>query len=142
MNLNNIKLTIKSKSLTEEAKIIKNEEQKILKKIRSHYNKNDEKLFNQYESIYHHRKIKVRNEARATILAKALLSGKSYSFVEKSRKREKEFDFINYVIPSVQRMFVKYGGHVNVNVNYRTMAHYKQAHDKALKEHIMAWLET
>jgi len=80
MNLNKVKLKVKTLSLAEEAKIIK----RLEKGCEDKYGTNP---------IYLHRIQEVRREARATHLARAFLSGKAYSTVESSRKPEKHLEF-------------------------------------------------
>lgn len=89
-----VELKIKSKHLSEEARIIRFEERKLLKQYQWSLNKYkeaghndmyprwDDKAFMQYTSISNHRKWDVRNENRATFLARAYLTGKAYKTVE------------------------------------------------------------
>ena len=101
-----IELKIKSKHLALEPQIIKHEERKLKKQIRS--NKGDlQELLRKYESLVNHRKFIVRNAARATELARAYLSGKAYTTVE--RKRYDEGSFQCYIVPRVHAMVTKYG---------------------------------
>lgn len=80
MNLNKIKLKIKAMSLAEESKIIK----RLEKGCEDKYGTNP---------IYLHRIQDVRNESRATNLARAFISGQTYKNIESSRKPEKERTF-------------------------------------------------
>jgi hypothetical protein len=82
-----IELKIKSKHLSEEAKIIRFEERKLKRQIDWQRNNNidPEKLRWQYINIKEHRRIDVRNENRATFLARAYLAGRKYEEVEKKR---------------------------------------------------------
>lgn len=101
-----IELKIKSKHLALEPQIIKHEERKIKKQIRS--NKGDlQELLRKYENLVNHRKFIVRNEARATQLARAYLSGKAYTTVE--FKRHDNMSFLCYIVPRIHAMVTKYG---------------------------------
>lgn len=114
-----IELKIKSKHLSEEAKIIRFEERKLLKGIdyrrtkhkasgnNTEYKVWDDKNWRHYYSLNRHRKWDVRNENRATFLARAYIAGVSYSKVE--QKREDEALFNRYIFPRICAMVVKYG---------------------------------
>lgn len=116
-----IELKIKTKHLAQEAKIIRFEEKKLLKRyraeIKNHYDLGHNESFMPYnspnyrkfESLSNHRRWDVRNENRATYLARAFLDNKSYVTVEQKRKPEKEDTFLIYVIPRVLTMVNKYG---------------------------------
>ena len=79
-----IELKIKSKHLGLESKVIKHEERKLKKQIRWQSDRGgaDSKLLHQYQSIHNHRVWDVRNENRATFLARAYLAGKPYKSIE------------------------------------------------------------
>jgi len=116
-----IELKIKSKHLALEPQIIKHEERKLKKQIRS--NKGDlQQLIWKYESLVNHRKHIVRNEARATQLARAYIDGKEYISIE--RKRHDNFTFLQYVVPRIHAMVTKYG---------------KGEQRKIVKEDIIEW---
>jgi hypothetical protein len=97
-----IELKIKSKHLSEEAKIIRFEERKLFKQYQwslnnyraaghnDMYPRWDDKAFMSYSSLNHHRRWDVRNENRATFLARAYIAGVPYSNVERKRKEDKE----------------------------------------------------
>lgn len=114
-----IELKIKSKHLSEEARIIRFEEYKLLKQYQWSLNKyresgmNDmyprwnDKAFNKYCDLNRHRKWDVRNENRATFLARAYIAGVPYSKVE--QKREDEVLFRSQIFPRICSMVVKYG---------------------------------
>ena len=51
----------------------------------------------------------MRNEARATELARAYISGKPYAFVEQKRKPENECKFRSKIIQRIVAMVEKYG---------------------------------
>lgn len=100
-----IELKIKSKHLALEPRIIKHEEEKLKKQIK--YNNTDYKLVDKLNSLVCHRKHNVRNEVRATELARAYLAGKTYTYVEKKRKDEGSFQL--YIVPRIVAMVTKYG---------------------------------
>lgn len=115
-----IELKIKSKHLSLEPAIIRREEKKLLKQARSG-RCNDTadgsataKILGKYESLHRHRKWNVRNEARATELARAFLLGRPYTEVEQKRKPENEFKFQVYIIPRIASMVNKYNGRKEV----------------------------
>lgn len=116
-----VELKVKSKHLSEEARIIKFEERKQLKQYQWALNKWhaagnndmyprwDDKAFNTYLSLNNHRKYDVRNENRATFLARAYIAGVPYSKVEQKRKPENESYFQILILPRVWTMIAKYG---------------------------------
>ena len=116
-----VELKVKSKHLSEEARIIRFEEHKQLKQYRwaeakyhatgnnDMYPRWHDKAFNAYLSLNHHRKWDVRNENRATFLARAFIAGVPYTSVEQKRNPEYEGTFENYILPRVFAMVVKYG---------------------------------
>jgi len=116
-----VELKIKSKHLSEEARIIKFEERKQLKQYRwaeaqyratgnnDMYPRWNDKAFGDYYSLKHHRTWDVRNENRATFLARAYIAGVPYASIEQKRKPEKESDFQIIILPRVWAMIAKYG---------------------------------
>ena len=116
-----IELKIKSKHLSEEARIIRFEEHKLLKQWRyditqyAEAGHNDtlrpysSKAFLSYKSLRDHRVCDVREENRATYLARAYIAGIPYSSVEQTRKPEKEYRFQYHIINRVASMVSKYG---------------------------------
>jgi len=111
-----IELKIKAKHLALEPAIIRKEEHKLLKQIKhikKYHQVNDNygdivyPIHSKYTNLSNHRKWDVRNEARATHLARAFIIGQSYKDVE--RKRENEFLFRTYIVPRVFAMVAKYG---------------------------------
>jgi hypothetical protein len=103
-----IELKIKSKHLGLEAKVIKFEEAKLKKQIRwycDRYSPND-KLVWKLNSITSHRKWNVRNENRATFLARAYIAGVPYKTVE--HKVKDTVKLCCYVLPRVVSMVQKY----------------------------------
>ena len=105
-----IELKIKSKHLSVEAKIIRFEEHKLTKQIKwlKEHQQPYETQFWKRHSLNQHRRVDVRNENRATFLARAFIAGKPYSSVELKRKPENEWDFVSSVVPRVLVMVNKY----------------------------------
>jgi hypothetical protein len=114
-----IELKIKAKHLAHEPAIIRKEEQKLLKQLtwakqfyQVYYLEDHSvtcNLLQKYNSLHSHRKWNVRNEARATELARAYIAGKPYSSVEQKRKPENEYKFQTKIIPRISAMVQKYG---------------------------------
>lgn len=103
-----IELKIKAKHLALEPHVIRHEERKLKSQIK--YTKGtDESLIEKLNSLVCHRRWNVRNEARATELARAYLAGKPYTSVEQKRKSENEYKYQTYIIPRIVAMVVKYG---------------------------------
>lgn len=103
-----IELKIKSKHLSLEAGVIRFEERKLKKQIRWFCDKHmphahiETKLY----QISSHRKWDVRNENRATFLARAYIAGKLYLTVEKSVKDSAVL--MCYILPRVTAMVQRY----------------------------------
>ena len=143
-----IELKIKSKHLSEEAKIIRHEERKLLKGIdyrrsihkesgnNTEYKVYDDKAFSSYISLNHHRKWDVRNENRATFLARAYIAGVPYNSVEQKRKEDKEHTFKQFIFPRICAMVVKYGKRENGDWEWDKN---KYVATKQLKDKIAAW---
>jgi hypothetical protein len=104
-----IELKIKSKHLSLEAKVIRHEERKLKKQIRwmSSRQALPPQFEYKYQSIHNHRVWNVRNENRATFLARAYLAGVPYRTVE--HKRKDDAVFYCYILPRVLDMVNKYG---------------------------------
>ena len=114
-----IELKIKSKHLSEEARIIRFEERKLFKQFqwskKKHYETGAngeykyyyDPAWSKWADLSNHRKWDVRNENRATFLARAYIAGIPYSRVEQKRKDERLFT--QYILPRVYSMVVKYG---------------------------------
>lgn len=114
-----VELKVKSKHLSEEARIIRFEEHKQFKQYewakRKHYatgNNEEYRYWNDdawktWHSLNQHRRWDVRNENRATFLARAYIAGKPYNTVE--FKRNDEALFLNVIVPRVVSMVAKYG---------------------------------
>jgi hypothetical protein len=105
-----IELKIKSKHLALEPKIIRIEEEKLKKRMR--YHRSDDKVSSislewKLHSLTNHRKINVRDEARATHLARAYLANKPYNYCE--IKRKDDYYFQQYIVPRVLAMVTRYG---------------------------------
>ena len=132
--MHSVELKIKSKHLSVEAKIIRFEERKLKDKIdyiRSHFNNDDlTKLETTFHSIRNHRKVDVRNENRATFLARAMISGKPYRVVENTGIRRKYYitlsNSINYyTLERVAKMVARYRDHRTL-LNSASIAEYVQ----------------
>ena len=120
-----IELKVKSKHLSVEAKIIRHEEHKLKRQIKwAKENSQDwaEKL-DQWSSLNTHRRYDVRNENRATFLARAFIAGKTYKSVEAKRELSKEGIFYAKVLPRVLTLVKKYD---NPNIDIK---------------HIQAWVD-
>ena len=119
-----VELKIKSKHLSVEAQIIRFEEQKLRKQINwlKEHQKPFTSLDEKWDSLNAHRRIDVRQENRATFLARAYIEGKAYLNVEQKRKPEKEYDF-SRVMKRVAAMVAKYGK--DTNITYETVKNYE-----------------
>lgn len=104
-----IELKIKAKHLALEPAIIKREEAKLRKQMK--YNRDGETSYwaleRKRDSLCNHRRWNVRNEARATELARAYLAGKPYCYVEKKRNNDGMFQM--YIVPRIVAMVTRYG---------------------------------
>ena len=120
-----IELKVKSKHLSIEAQIIRHEEVKLKRQIEwKKQNEQDQTIErDQWESLNGHRRWDVRNENRATFLARAYIAGKSYKKVEQKRKEEREYLFYQTILPRVLSLVKKYS---NPNLDLK---------------HIKAWVE-
>lgn len=104
-----VELKIKSKHLSEEARIIRFEERKYRKQIdwlKEHQQPNESLQYTWF-SLNSHRRWDVRNENRATFLARAYLAGKSHAELE-ANCSDKAF-LAQYILPRVCDMVNKYG---------------------------------
>lgn len=139
-----IELKIKFKHLALEPAIIRKEEYNLLRQIawyKQHYQIKDIsgfkealKILYKYQSLQHHRTVVVRNEARATHLARAFIAGKSYSSVEKTRKDERLFQ--TQIIPKIFSMVAKYGNervHQKYDRNTKTYGYTKEDTERLTK---------
>lgn len=120
-----VELKIKSKHLSVEARIIRHEEVKLKRQIEWKKQNDQDRTVerNQWFSLNEHRRSDVRNENRATFLARAYIVGKSYKKVEKKRKEEREYMFYQKILPRVLTLVKKYS---NPNLDLK---------------HITAWVE-
>jgi hypothetical protein len=145
-----IELKIKSKHLSEEAKIIRFEEHKQLKQYQWALKKyietgsNDmfprwnNTAFMTYVSLNHHRKWDVRNENRATFLARAYIAGVPYNTAEQKRNADNEHVFFNDILPRVASMVAKYGKCEAGDYDYAKNG-YTRLPTKQLKDKLAAW---
>ena len=103
-----IELKIKSKHLALEAGVIRFEENKLKKQIRWYSDRKSPngKLIDELNSISQHRKWDVRNENRATFLARAYIAGKPYKIVEAYVKDSSVLTC--YIVPRVVAMVQRY----------------------------------
>ena len=103
-----IELKIKSKHLALEAGVIRFEEQKLKRQIEwlKTHQQDDAKVRAMWDSLNSHRRFDVRNENRATYLARAFIQGRSYTDVEKKRHNSGVFNC--YIVPRVVSMVIKY----------------------------------
>lgn len=97
----NIELRIKSKSLSEEQRIIRHEEAR-LKRLIARKTKSQDFLKATREKIYLHRTKDVRPEARATFISRAFLQGQDYVCLEQIRYTQPDWE-------RVRQMVKKYG---------------------------------
>ncbi len=108
-----VELKVKSKHLSVESQIIRFEERKLRQRVNYYRVRQASNLANttlaKMESLSLHRRWDVRNENRATFLARAFLAGKPYASVERSRRHENEWTFRWAVVPRVVAMVNKYG---------------------------------
>ena len=149
-----LELKIKSKHLSEEARIIRFEEHKLTKQVEWHQQQHKAtgsnepfKLYTckphrQRSSLREHRVKDVRRENRATFLARAYIAGTSYLSVEAKRKPEREFD--NFILPRVVNMVAKYGtDKVSVKIYDRTKGGYVDNPELSrIKKAVEAWVTT
>lgn len=147
-----IELKIKSKHLSEEARIIRFEENKLLKNINYRRNKHkesgsndeyktyDDRDYSDYLYLNKHRRHDVRNENRATFLARAYIAGVPYKTVEQKRDQEREHDFQTQILPRVFAMVLKYGKREDSDWEWdKTKNRY--APTKQLKDKITKWCD-
>lgn len=142
-----IELKVKSKHLSAEAKIIRFEETKLKKQFRSdiahhietgangQYELWKNPAYNDYRSLNSHRKVDVRNENRATYLARAFLAVKPYKSVE--NKCNDVGSFLIYVYPRFLVMVTKYNK-ISGNKEWSAQKRKHVPTEKYLEE-IKAW---
>lgn len=103
-----VELKIKAKHLAAEAKIIRFEENKYKERIKNTKKLEQiEKLTYTFQSLRNHKRFDVKNEARATHLARAFIKGVPYSTIEKKRTNDDYFRM--WILPRVHMMSMKYG---------------------------------
>lgn len=140
-----VELKIKSKHLALEPAIIRHEERKLLKQIRANRNYQDnttaEKLTSKWYSLYTHRKWDVRNEARATLLARAYLAGKPYKSVEKTCYDGHLLKVV--ILPRIVSMVMKYGPNLYFKKwdKVKGKEDYDTADKIKVSDEILAWIE-
>ena len=140
-----VELKIKSKHLSEEARIIRFEERKVKRQMNWH--KDRQQPFEKEASLYHslnaHRRWEVRNENRATFLARAYLAGKEYKTIE--NKCHDPMVLRAYILPRVCEMVNKYGptaGKLSKKWNRERMRYEYDAEPwKAHCDKVKAWTE-
>jgi hypothetical protein len=129
-----IKLKIKSKHLALEAGVIRFEEQKLKRQIEwlKTHQKDDAQARATWESLNSHRRCEVRNEARATYLARAYIEGRKYNTVEHEIKDLGTFNV--YILPRVVSMVIKY-------MHGRHEKFMKPEAIKVVRDEVKAWCE-
>ena len=151
-----VELKIKSKHLSVEAQIIRFEERKLKKQVdwaryvhhdlighNTEYDVHKDNNFMTYASLNRHRRWDVRNENRATFLARAYLEGAAYSSIEQKRKPENEYKFSQFVIPRVAAMVAKYGKNkIPLKVWEKDKGYVDNPALKQIREDIVAWSTT
>lgn len=120
-----IELKVKSKHLSVEAAIIRHEEVKLKRQIewKKDHEEEIELLLIKLHSLNFHRRWDVRNENRATFLARAYIAGVPYKEIEQNRKPENELKFRHTVLNRVLSLVKKYS---NANLDMK---------------HITAWVD-
>jgi hypothetical protein len=114
-------MKVRIKELAQETKFIRLEQDKIKSKQkimpcpsmydhikREWYPKRDNNS-GDWVALESHRKVEVREAARAAQLAYGFLREISYYEIESKRKLEKEYRFNNYIKPEIKRLAKKFG---------------------------------
>lgn len=137
-----VELKVKSKHLSEEARIIRFEEHKFRKQVdwlKSHqqpYEKEHATMM----SLKDHRRKDVRNENRATFLARAYLAGKTYKTLEQKCYElpyavvERVWDMVNKYGPSEKRISKKWN-------NDKKRYEYDASEYSQSKKNIQDWFQ-
>lgn len=99
-------LKIKLKSLMEEVKIIRHEEDKLKPAIR----KGSEGAAKMVNEMAHHRRWDLRRESRATLLAYGFIRGRSYDQIEPNAGYEPP-GYVKQRVVRVAKMVHKYGNY-------------------------------
>lgn len=112
-------MKVRIKELAQEAKFIRFEEIKTKKEQKFLYEKYPTMdknigiyyydLCSDLESLKSHRKVEVREAARAAQLAYGFLREVPYSQIESKRKPEKEYHFNLRIKPEIKRLAKKFG---------------------------------
>lgn len=117
-----IELKIKSKHLSLEAQVIRFEENKLRKQEKWHREAGNAaeraKLTSTRVNIADHRRGIVRDENRATFLARAFLTGQNYSNLE--AKVHNQYHLRYKIMPRVIQMVQKYGNNNQRNMDVAT----------------------
>lgn len=127
-----IKLKIKSKHLALEAGVIRFEELKLKRQIEwlKTHQKDEATFRSEWESLNSHRRFDVRNEARATYLARGYIEGRKYNTIEHEIKDLGTFN--SYILPRVVSMVIKY--------KLRKIEKYMKPDDvKSVREEVKTW---
>ena len=139
-----VELKIKSKHLSEEARIIRFEERKFRKQVdwlKTHQQTYDKEHATMM-SLKQHRRWDVRNENRATFLARTYLAGKDYKTVE--HKCNDLVVLRCYIFPRLCEMVNKYGPPADKLSKKWNLERRRYEYDPELwKEHekkVLAWL--
>jgi len=131
-----MKLKIKSKHLALEAGVIRFEEQKLKRQIEwlKKHQKNEAEMaaMGTWNSLNSHRRFEVRNEARATYLARAYIEGRKYSTIENEIKDLGTFNV--YILPRVVSMVIKY-------MHGRHEKFMKPEAIKVVRDEVKAWCD-
>jgi len=139
-----IELKVKTKHLAEEARIIRFEEKKFTKRLRAdiayNYDSSDSfvsrnKNYKTFYDLYTHRVNVVRNEQRASYLARAFIEGKEYNRVEHTRNPDKYEEFFHIITKRVAIMVAKYDAKYSYyRYKYEKEPNYADALLKAIRE--------
>lgn len=137
-----VELKIKSKHLAEEAKIIRFEEHKLKRQIdwmEARQQGETAKLRDSWMSIKNHRRLDVRNENRATFLARAFIAGKPYKAIE---AKVHDIGTLNQLVSTrVTEMVAKYGRAMRRRWNTEKKAYlFDQEEYNDLKKSLLAWI--
>jgi len=116
-----IELKVKSKHLSVEAAIIRHEEVKLKRQIewKKEHEEDIELVLIKWHSLNYHRRWDVRNENRATFLARAYIAGVPYKKVEQNRKAENELKFRFTILNRVLSLVKKYSNS-NLDIKHIT----------------------
>jgi hypothetical protein len=128
-----IKLKIKSKHLALEAGVIRFEELKLKRQIEwlKTHQKDEATFRSEWESLNSHRRFDVRNEARATYIARVYIEGRKYETIENNIKDLGTFN--TYIFPRVLTMVIKY--------KHGRIEKFMRPDDaKVIRDEVKAWL--